>query len=407
MEAFNINMFRNKSLRDNSYLSDEIMATRIYISLLVTCIIILIIYNLKGIQIQTVTIHNPSEKTFDELQRNQLYSPVLDCRCQTINILHSSFISVTPTYHQLCSSDFISTNSGWISQLYSPRAGFDYAYDDFRIFVVPQFRLLASLCALAKKEFNEAIIRFNSTTLVTERVQIRETIEAKANNSLEQFLVSTPNTFVRTLDFILLMAQGNLIVSSILSNWRYIPLHVQIQFANAWAEPLSYGNCSCGINAMCTSQAAFDGFIVPGFLVGCYPFEALLQSTLECLYNISCIELLSSMYNSSNVEIKPLDPMLSSPEATVQSLVNVLFVDQWDIKVNYSNYYVTCAPLSCSYTRNEQTKILYIVTSIVGLYGGLTIALKLIVPILMKLIHYGIARCRTRVGPDATVILGH
>ena len=210
------------------------------------------------------------------------YSATLDCPCQNIIVPYQSFISIKPHYHQLCSSDFVATNSAWVSLLYLATAGYEYSYDDYRLFTVPQFQLLSSLCALANKTLTEAIARFSTNSMTNERVQSRESVESQADTVVSQCILSTPRSFVRTLDFIRYMAQGNGIVSSILSNWRLVSPAPRFEGSVVWTEPRSYANgtCSCGTSATYTSEASFDGLNVPGFRVGCYPLEALLQSIL-------------------------------------------------------------------------------------------------------------------------------
>ena len=40
--------------------------------------------------------------------------------------------------------------------------------------------------------------------------------------------------------------------------------------------------------------------IIKGFYTGCSPFEALLRSTLDCLYDIECLQLFHKYYPSIN-----------------------------------------------------------------------------------------------------------
>ena len=373
---------------------------------LILAVIILIIYTCIDTQTQIVKILNPSIQQFDQLRSHPQYSATLDCSCQNIIVPYQSFISIKPYYHQLCSSDFVATNSSWISLLYSSRAGIDYSYDDYRVFAVPQFQLLSSLCTLANETLNDAISQFSANIITNEIVQSIESIKIQADSAVSQFVLSTPRTFVRTLDFIRYMAQGNGIVSSIFSNWHFVLLNPDIQWAAGWAEPLSYsnGSCSCGTNAMCTSEASFDGLVVPGFRVGCYPLEALLQSTLECLYNISCINQLKSMYNQTDIIFNTLNASLSSPNATVQSLIAKLLVEEWETSVVYEQYYSTCAPLSCTYTFDGQISLIYTIMTIIGLYGGLTVVIKLMCPLLVRIGYYLIVRRRQRMGQIVVVI---
>ncbi len=282
----------------------------------------------------------------------------------------------------------------------------DYSYDDYRRFVVPHFQLLFHLCTLANDTFTDALSTFRSNRLVSKRAQSRQAVEAQMEAALNQFRSSIPQTFMSKFDFIRQMAQGNGLVSRISSNW-YIP-SLEID-GSAPMAPRSYGdsNCSCGTNSMCASSATIDGWIVPGFLVGCYPLESLLQSTLECLYDMACINRLKTMYRPSNITIRPLDSTLSSPNATVQSLVDVLMVDQWKSNISYKHYYETCAPLSCTYVIIDQPNPIYIITTIIGLYGGLAVALEIIVPVLVKIARYLIMCRRQRIEPVTATISGH
>ena len=398
------------TLDDDQRRQTEIITTRIYILFLTLAVIILIIYTSIDTQTQTVKILNPSIQQFDQLRSHPQYSATLDCPCQNITVPYQSFISITPYYHQLCSSDFVAADLIWISLLYSSTAGTNYSYDDYRVFAAPQFQLLSALCSLANETFTQTISEFSTNVMISGSIQSSESIKIQTDSILSQFILSTPQTFVRTLDFIRYMAQGNGIVSSIFSNWHFVSLNLDIKWATVWAKPLSYsnGSCSCGTNAMCTSEASFAGFIVPGFRVGCYPLESLLQSTLECLYNISCINQLKSMYTQTDIIFNPLNASLSAPNTTVQSLVAKLLVEEWETSVVYEQYYSTCASLSCTYSFDGQISLIYTITTIIGLYGGLTVVFKLISPFLVRMGYYLIRRRRQQAQQIVSVIqVGH
>jgi beta-lactamase regulating signal transducer with metallopeptidase domain len=60
-------------------------------------------------------------------------------------------------------------------------------------------------------------------------------------------------------------------------------------------------------------------------------------------------------------------------------------VEEWNSSIMYENYFNECEPTECTYTHQTKNNILYIITTIIGLIGGLTTALKLIVPRLVML----------------------
>ena len=394
----NLNMFTHHLTVDVHRRYAGIIATRLYFLFLILASTILIIYTTVEKQTFYVTISQPSQRQFEHLQDNVRYASTLDCPCRQISISYETFISMRPQLHQLCTSDFVRPNSLWLQVVYSPVAALRYPSDDFRLFIVPELQSLFSLCTLANETLTDALTLFMSNTFTNVHVQTRETIEKHANESLQRFRRSTPRAFVRLLDYIRQIAQGNGIVSSIFSNWHFLSLPNAKHGDSLWAESRSYhnGSCSCGTNATCTSPAFIDHWRVPGFFVGCYPLEAILQSTLECLYDITCLHRLNKLYYVSNITAAPLDPQRSNPNVTVQTLINELLIDEWETDLVYEKYYAACQPVSCSYLTSERANFLLITNTIVGLFGGLSVVFRLIAPVLISIFHRIVMRRRRR-----------
>ncbi|CAF3197907.1 unnamed protein product [Rotaria sp. Silwood2] len=400
-KILDLNIFETEATWfDDQHRHSQIIATRLYFLLFIVCFTVIVTYTSLSTHTQLTKIDQPSPVIFDELRTN----PTLDCPCQNITIPYSSFVLIFPHYHQLCSSDFV-LNNKWINLLYFRWASFNYTYDDYRLFVVPQFKWLVSLCTFANQTLNDALAFFLSNTLFTSEVQSRETIETQVNAILNQFRSSTSRSFMRTFDLIRSITQGNGIMSSTWSNWYFPVLEANYSYTPLWTEPRSYGttNCSCGTNPTCSTPAIIGEWLVPGFRVGCSPLEALLQSTLECLYNMTCIERLQSIYQITNITMQPLNPTLSNSNATVQSLIDGLMVDWWKTNITYDGYYFACGPLSCTYSRYEQFSVVYIMNIIMGLCGGLKVALRILVPIPVKIGLKIILRYRQRQIVQATV----
>lgn len=406
-KAQQLNIFDSNQNLNNEHHQTHIIATRVYFFVLAISCLAVTIYTLTESYTENVIIDRPCAATFEALHTNPSYSPTLQCPCSNINIPYTTFISLTPQFHQLCSSDFITRSTAWISLVYLRTASLKYRPDDFRIFIVPEFRLLVSLCGLTNETVTKALDLFLASTLVSDQVQSHQTIDAQLTTSMARFQASIARTFVRTLDYMRHALQGNSIVSSILSNWHFLSLNVSQSWTSLWSEPRSYddGHCSCGTNASCTSPAAIDEWIIPGFLVGCYPHEALLQSTLQCLYDMSCIDKLKTMYYDSNSTFRALNSTLSRPNVTVQSLVDTLMVVEWQSKIFYEQYYTACAPTTCTYSTEHKANALYVINVIIGLYGGLSVALKVIVPVMVRIIrHLLLSRRQQRIQP-ATIVL--
>jgi hypothetical protein len=136
---------------------------------------------------------------------------------------------------------------------------------------------------------------------------------------------------------------------------------------------------------------------VPGFVLRCASMDAILQSTLECLYsNTSCLTdiLLHYInYTGNAVSVPPLEVsqlIRTSSHSKVVELADNLFIEQWKSTISHRNYFRTCAPNICQYTYIRRANFLYIATVFLAVDGGLTFALRLLVPLVVKLAF----RCR-------------
>jgi hypothetical protein len=73
-------------------------------------------------------------------------------------------------------------------------------------------------------------------------------------------------------------------------------------------------------------------------------------------------------------------------------------VEEWNATENYTSYYVECQPSECIYSYTARNGILYIVTTLIGLLGGLITVLKLLVPRLVGFVGKLFIYSRTRTG---------
>ena len=96
-----MNLFRKESAlsqMDNAELV-AIKATRFYILLLLSSVLIVVVF--RSIDQTTIseTIPFPSVETYEQLQVK--YSNTLSCMCQQISVFYKTFISVKPKIHQV------------------------------------------------------------------------------------------------------------------------------------------------------------------------------------------------------------------------------------------------------------------------------------------------------------------
>ncbi|CAF0953880.1 unnamed protein product [Adineta steineri] len=158
----------------------------------------------------------------------------------------------------------------------------------------------------------------------------------------------------------------------------------------------------------CVVPQVVKVFNVTGFYVGCYTTEALLRSTLECFYNQTCIDKLQLyLLSPSPMNVTALDSSLSSQysqDSTIEYLLNNLMIEEWNPTQMYDQYYNECQPIECTYTIRTRNNILYVITTLIGIIGGLTRVSKILVPLLVKIIVYCFRKWRSRVVPQISII---
>ena len=60
-------------------------------------------------------------------------------------------------------------------------------------------------------------------------------------------------------------------------------------------------------------------------------------------------------------------------------------VERWSKEISYDAYFTECAPQYCTYSVTERKSVILIVPLILGLLGGLKVALKILAPLLTQL----------------------
>ena len=113
------------------------------------------------------------------------------------------FLPLSPTLHQICSSDFV--REPWITIMMS--ITFQSILIDWRNQAGPQFKLLSNLCNLANKTIDDAIRRFITQSFVTLNVLNEFEFQTQLNITLGQFIQSITIYFVQIIDTVDLLMQ--------------------------------------------------------------------------------------------------------------------------------------------------------------------------------------------------------
>ncbi|CAF4002362.1 unnamed protein product, partial [Adineta steineri] len=371
------------------------LASRLYVLLLIIGVVILSLQTLVQPEILTKTYTKPSLETYEYLLEN--HGDTLHCPCSITSSTYGKYIKIEPIFHQVCSSQFISNE--WriniTTDLVSNLSNYDRR--DYRRFLSAHLQYLAGLCDLSNQSVNAFIQQFLSSLFVTIQLLPKSVLNTQMDALIEENKSNAPVMLLRFLSLHRDINHGNAIISAYGTNYEYfLPERSSEYKFNHYVmrtQGIVYdNNCSCALNASCTTSASFiqtnSSEIIPiqGLRMGCTPTESFFASTLECFYNLSCINLIyeyinySSNVNNTNV-LEP--PSINTP---VIDLINKLFIDNWSITINYTLYFNQCLPTVCSYTYIQKLNSLYTITRLLGLCGGLTVVLKWICPIFICLL---------------------
>ena len=347
--------------------------TRLFFVSLILTFVFLVIYTLTQQQIITKDFERPSFDTYNQLIEK--YGDELKCSCSSIASTYNHFVHIEPTFHPICSSQFTFVDTITNISMYERR--------DYRHFISSHFQYLKQLCKISIQSVNNSIQQFLFTLLISKELLSKQDFDEHIESLIEQTKQNAPHSLNSIFFLIRNINFGNAIISTHGTNFRYMfPWTIDsysYSYLNTEAE-IYDNDCSCELQINCTSQAYFTNLTssnkvwLKGLKIGCTPTESLLSSTLECFYDESCLNILNPLLLTDKFNIN----------TKIGELVSELFIDQWSITKNYSAYYQRCLPSLCSYSYIQKFSIVYIISFILGLQGGLTIVLKWICPKIIR-----------------------
>ncbi|CAF0806123.1 unnamed protein product [Adineta steineri] len=334
----------------------------------------------------------PSQTQYENLL--MLNSTTLQCPCHNISIPYKHFITINNTFHQVCSSDFVKEK--WIDFLFIGGKWRNYDRVDLRSRGAAYFDLLSALCKISKITISNAIEQFLDDVFISATVVSESEFNMHMNVIINQFKTNTPARFSRDLQLLRDSTHGNAFISGYFLNW-YWWINYDIDDVTVPTGVVTLKNgCSCGTQKDCITNAGiYDSnsgiqhFEIPGWNIGCSVIETLLHSTFECFYNQTCLDILNYYIRTippisyEKVNITAMNSTIKSRFETntiINDIIDNLFIEQWEINVSYATFYQQCSPTCCSYSISKRNNFFYIISRILGLCGGFTAILKIVVP---------------------------
>lgn len=139
-------------------------------------------------------------------------------------------------------------------------------------------------------------------------------------------------------------------------------------------------------------------FYFPGLFGSCSVIDGVRQSTFECFYNESCLHKLNNILQV-NFDQLYMNESAYLPNQTLDNILSQQFEKSLYITSDYPIYFKLCAPSICQYSFIQRNDALYVFTVLLGVYGGLTAALKLIVWYSLYVYRTVFRRCRSPIEP--------
>ena len=388
---FNLNLFPSvPPSTDQFMLRIQRISTRLFIASLALCMIILLLYTSTATVVKTITVPNPTWTDYEQLYAK--YPETLSCPCTKISTRYSVFMEVSYLLHQYCGSVFAS--EAWIRQI-SVSNPEDFRCNDFRWLGPHIFQALKGHCALANQTISDGLAQFYSNEYVNGLITPFHQLEKQSAADVDQFISTTTNRFLLSLQLIRDTSQVNGLFSAL---WTNFGLWYDTDSNGTSFYKYIYNSaCSCADSSQCVKQLAIQEYDsdtplwnVLGVYIGCFVLEGLLQSRLECFFDATCLAELQSYvpFNSSiaSIVLDPQHCIRFHPCTWIGDLLNRLLVEQWNHMINYESYYASCQPSVCTYRITTTNDAIYIVTTMFGLIGGLATALKLLVPRIVSLV---------------------
>jgi hypothetical protein len=270
---------------------------------------------------------------------------------------------------------------------------------------------------------SNAYRNFNQSSLISNKILPDAELMARANQTLDQFKLNTVAEFKRNLAVILSQITTMYTTGYTDVLWNMTPPTGNANLLDLRPVRVQKGNCSCALSDECKEQVVvynFTGdttigpsdvpqysvrFNIPNMFASCLHVQSLFQSSLEYLFNQTCLDAVRQIiaiehpYIHLPLKLSALQTNLTkfSPNTPVEEIVNKMMIETWDEKVQYSQYYEECAPKICSYFVTSRNNALYVFTTMIGLFGGLSVALRIIVPLIVGGIRN---RMCSRIEPD-------
>ena len=391
---------------DENILREEHYTTRLYLILFILSFTILTVLTSINPQIIRVTVESPSSKDFIEL--HEQYPKTLHCPCSQTTIDYQDICRIEPQYHEVCSSEFVSSN--WINIQFRQSSKTILLTNDIRYQSEFHFQLLSTVCHMVNQIVEDSRRSFYQTKFVTNEALSPQSFQTQVDSIVAEFKTMLPASFQRVIQLIKANSEINQFITPMNSEFtggytvvkgyifiypfRYKRTEEQDSLTNdeisdKKSDCSSFSPIECYQKTMIKENVTNN--TITGMVQTWFPFQSLLMSTLKCFYNDTCLSKIQHFINTtqSPTNFTTLNSSSSSNNNQydrIEKLANRLFIESWDNESFNESYFNQCHPLTCVYTYESRLSSIYILTTVIGFLGGLNVVLRLLLPLIVKLV---------------------
>ena len=392
----NLNIFEDVSnpTLDENQMYTERQSTRFYFFIFILTTIILVFYTSLIYRSNEVIVDITTLQSLMDSQESQ-NSTLVICPCTQLSSIRSAFCQIEPKFHPVCSSDFIQEQ--WLTllfEIFQNQSRSRTIILSFSGAAFSHFQSMLAMCNLARQAVIDARNLFLSTLVVASQMPNLDLFHVNTNSAFEDFQSSLSNSVLHNLQLFRGLSQGNGLVSVYTTNWNPFLTDNITHSLKIYMKSQSYGGCDCAVSSSCIQNSTP---IVAGYVVGCLPLESYLRSTLECLYSPSCLhQIIPAIFSSY------IPPSLNQIESRFAmhtlniDIVDEMFIESWSSNFSYEKFFEECKPKSCKYTVTKRYNLIYVITTLLGLLGGINILRRLFIPPIIAQIYRCTNRFRSR-----------
>ncbi|CAF1688561.1 unnamed protein product, partial [Adineta ricciae] len=200
------------------------------------------------------------------------------------------------TLHQVCGSE--SNANAWYIYLSKGLYTGSISLFDFREAGKHIFEALSWWCQSTDKIIKTSLKDFKLNQYISTVVSSSDLFKSQIETFVKQFKSTTAYNFLVLLSLMRITNAANGLYSTKTHNYQF---YLSSDGKTYLSRPSRFGDCECNRSSVCFAPSTIYTypemkpiFSVRGVYRGCYITDTVFRSTLECFYDIECVDNIQS-----------------------------------------------------------------------------------------------------------------